>query len=171
MQDFVEIGENLVFLAMTIASVIALGVFLERILYYRKSMGKLNDQFLTEVRHALHEKPEVTWEAPLTHTSSYWRFVHFALRQIGMNRKGLDESLEGQIISEKIEFEKRLPILNTLGNNAPFIGLLGTVLGVIKAFYPTVNSCIRACFQATNSNITNADISRLLIYNYIQNGE
>ncbi|GBF50890.1 TolQ-like transport protein [Leptospira ryugenii] len=135
MQDFVEIGENLVFLAMTIASVIALGVFLERILYYRKSMGKLNDQFLTEVRHALHEKPEVTWEAPLTHTSSYWRFVHFALRQIGMNRKGLDESLEGQIISEKIEFEKRLPILNTLGNNAPFIGLLGTVLGVIKAFY------------------------------------
>jgi biopolymer transport protein ExbB len=25
--------------------------------------------------------------------------------------------------------------LNTLGNNAPFIGLLGTVLGVIKAFY------------------------------------
>lgn len=47
----------------------------------------------------------------------------------------MDESLDGQILSEKLELEKRLPILNTLGNNAPFIGLLGTVLGVIKAFY------------------------------------
>jgi len=135
MQEFVEIGESLVFFAMTIASVIAFAVFLERLLYFRKTMGKINDEFLTQVRSALHEKPEITWEAPLTHTSSYWRFVHFALRQIGLGRKGLDESLEGQILTEKLELEKRLPILNTLGNNAPFIGLLGTVLGVIKAFY------------------------------------
>jgi biopolymer transport protein ExbB len=135
MQEFVEIGEDLVFLAMTIASIVAFAVFLERLLYFRKTMGKINDSFLTEVRSALHEKPEITWESPLTHTSSYWRFVHFALRQIGLGRKGLDESLEGQILSEKLELEKRLPILNTLGNNAPFIGLLGTVLGVIKAFY------------------------------------
>ncbi|TGL62273.1 MotA/TolQ/ExbB proton channel family protein [Leptospira ognonensis] len=135
MQEFVEIGEELVFLAMTIASIVAFAVFLERLLYFRKTMGKINDEFLTQVRGSLHEKPEITWEAPLTHTSSYWRFVHFALRQIGLGRKGLDESLEGQILSEKLELEKRLPILNTLGNNAPFIGLLGTVLGVIKAFY------------------------------------
>jgi biopolymer transport protein ExbB len=31
--------------------------------------------------------------------------------------------------------QKRLTILATLGNNAPFIGLFGTVLGVIKAFH------------------------------------
>jgi biopolymer transport protein ExbB len=31
--------------------------------------------------------------------------------------------------------QKRLMILATLGNNAPFIGLFGTVLGVIKAFH------------------------------------
>lgn len=135
MQEFVEIGEELVFLAMTIASIVAFAVFLERLLFFRKTMGKVNDEFLTQVRNALHEKPEITWEAPLTHTSSYWRFVHFALRQIGLGRKGLEESLEGQILSEKLDLEKRLPILNTLGNNAPFIGLLGTVLGVIKAFY------------------------------------
>lgn len=46
-----------------------------------------------------------------------------------------------------------------------------TALFNSNASNPTVNSCIRGCFQATNSNITNADISRLLIYNYIQNGE
>jgi biopolymer transport protein ExbB len=30
--------------------------------------------------------------------------------------------------------EKNLLVLGTLGNNAPFIGLFGTVLGIIKAF-------------------------------------
>jgi biopolymer transport protein ExbB/TolQ len=30
--------------------------------------------------------------------------------------------------------ERRLTLLGTLGNNAPFVGLLGTVLGVIRAF-------------------------------------
>jgi biopolymer transport protein ExbB len=35
----------------------------------------------------------------------------------------------------KISLEKRLGILATFGNNAPFIGLFGTVLGIIKAFH------------------------------------
>lgn len=34
----------------------------------------------------------------------------------------------------RLVLEKRLSILATFGNNAPFIGLFGTVLGVIKAF-------------------------------------
>jgi biopolymer transport protein ExbB len=35
----------------------------------------------------------------------------------------------------RIEYERRLAFLGTLGNNAPFIGLFGTVLGVIRAFF------------------------------------
>lgn len=35
----------------------------------------------------------------------------------------------------KIALEERLGILATMGNNAPFIGLFGTVLGVIQAFH------------------------------------
>ncbi|WP_297888318.1 MotA/TolQ/ExbB proton channel family protein [Sulfurihydrogenibium sp.] len=35
----------------------------------------------------------------------------------------------------RMQLEKRLGILATFGNNAPFIGLFGTVLGVIKAFH------------------------------------
>jgi biopolymer transport protein ExbB len=34
----------------------------------------------------------------------------------------------------RIEMDKNLGVLGTLGNNAPFIGLFGTVLGIIKAF-------------------------------------
>jgi biopolymer transport protein ExbB len=35
----------------------------------------------------------------------------------------------------RIDYERRLAFLGTLGNNAPFVGLFGTVLGVIRAFF------------------------------------
>jgi biopolymer transport protein ExbB len=35
---------------------------------------------------------------------------------------------------QKMKLERRLAFLGTLGNNAPFIGLFGTVIGVVKAF-------------------------------------
>jgi len=38
------------------------------------------------------------------------------------------------IEDERLRYEQRIAFLGTLGNNAPFVGLFGTVLGVIKAF-------------------------------------
>jgi biopolymer transport protein ExbB len=35
----------------------------------------------------------------------------------------------------KLRMEKRLAFLGTLGSNAPFIGLLGTVIGIIRAVH------------------------------------
>ncbi|MFA6316760.1 MAG: MotA/TolQ/ExbB proton channel family protein [Elusimicrobiota bacterium] len=49
-------------------------------------------------------------------------------------REAMLEGLESRLSLERRRLEKRLLILGTLGNNAPFIGLLGTVLGVIHAF-------------------------------------
>jgi len=46
-----------------------------------------------------------------------------------------EEALQSALIEERLKLEKNLIILGTLGNNAPFLGLFGTVLGIIKAFY------------------------------------
>jgi biopolymer transport protein ExbB/TolQ len=46
----------------------------------------------------------------------------------------VEEVMTARWLRERIQLEKRLIILSTLGNNAPFIGLFGTVLGIIKAF-------------------------------------
>ena len=35
---------------------------------------------------------------------------------------------------QRMRLERRLAFLGTLGNNAPFIGLLGTVIGIVQAF-------------------------------------
>ncbi len=45
-----------------------------------------------------------------------------------------EEAMAGAAALQRIKLEKRLAFLGTLGNNAPFIGLLGTVIGIVGAF-------------------------------------
>jgi biopolymer transport protein ExbB/TolQ len=42
--------------------------------------------------------------------------------------------MDGASALQRLKLEKRLAFLGTLGNNAPFIGLLGTVIGIVAAF-------------------------------------
>jgi biopolymer transport protein ExbB len=44
------------------------------------------------------------------------------------------ELMDSMTMKQQQRFDKRLIILGTVGSNAPFVGLLGTVLGIIKAF-------------------------------------
>ena len=44
-------------------------------------------------------------------------------------------AIDGAKARERIRLERHLSFLATLGSNAPFIGLFGTVLGIIKAFH------------------------------------
>lgn len=56
---------------------------------------------------------------------------------VGHAARGPDavrEVIAGTVERVRIEYEIRLAFLGTLGNNAPFIGLFGTVLGIIRAF-------------------------------------
>jgi biopolymer transport protein ExbB len=45
-----------------------------------------------------------------------------------------EEAMAGATALQRMKLEKRLAYLGTLGNNAPFIGLFGTVVGIIQAF-------------------------------------
>ena len=47
---------------------------------------------------------------------------------------GFTEVFNTFILTEKPDLEKFLPVLATIASNAPFIGLFGTVLGIMKAF-------------------------------------
>jgi biopolymer transport protein ExbB len=43
--------------------------------------------------------------------------------------------MDGAAQMAKLRMEKRLAFLGTLGSNAPFLGLLGTVIGIVRAFH------------------------------------
>jgi biopolymer transport protein ExbB len=57
----------------------------------------------------------------------------------------------------RVDMEKNLGVLGTLGNNAPFIGLFGTVLGIIKAFADLSKN------QGGGANAVMAGISEALV--------
>ena len=53
---------------------------------------------------------------------------------IDKREKGLEEMMDSHLLALKPKMENRLGFLATVGSNAPFIGLLGTIFGVMEAF-------------------------------------
>ncbi|MFU8806497.1 MAG: MotA/TolQ/ExbB proton channel family protein [Bradymonadaceae bacterium] len=62
------------------------------------------------------------------------RVVLFGMRGLDRGPEAVEDLMAGALSSEKSRYDKRISLLGTTGNNAPFIGLFGTVLGIIGAF-------------------------------------
>jgi biopolymer transport protein ExbB len=61
------------------------------------------------------------------------------------------------IETERLRYERRLAFLGTLGNNAPFVGLFGTVLGIIRAFHDLAAGAVQGLgTQAVMAGIAEA---------------
>jgi len=54
------------------------------------------------------------------------RFIHYSRIKIARFE---------QLEQLKVDLGKRLPIISTIGANAPYVGLLGTVFGIMVTFY------------------------------------
>ncbi len=57
-----------------------------------------------------------------------------AFRNRGRGTQAVEQSMLNVLIGQRQRLDRGLVVLGTLGNNAPFIGLFGTVLGIIQAF-------------------------------------
>ncbi|MGC3998356.1 MAG: MotA/TolQ/ExbB proton channel family protein [Anaeromyxobacter sp.] len=60
--------------------------------------------------------------------------VRATVEHAGKGPDAVAEVVNARIERARLDYEARLAVLGTLGNNAPFIGLFGTVLGIIRAF-------------------------------------
>jgi biopolymer transport protein ExbB len=133
----IDYGEFFIFTMLVLASITALAVGVERAIVFKKNSSKKITVFAENLIQLIRKR-DIKAALNLVKESgdnAYTRFALFSIDHLNEGEDGLTNLMTGKIIEEKISLEKRLTILNTLGNNAPFIGLLGTVLGVIKAFY------------------------------------
>ena len=60
--------------------------------------------------------------------------VHYGLLHRARPRHELEELLSSKRLEERLKLERFLVVLGTMGNTVPFIGLFGTVMGIIQAF-------------------------------------
>src|SRR5580658_2001 len=63
------------------------------------------------------------------------RVVLTALRWVHGGPRALADALDASMANARGQLTRSTYLLGTLGNNAPFVGLLGTVIGVIEAFH------------------------------------
>ena len=63
------------------------------------------------------------------------RVIGAGLEVATMGPDAAERAMAGVVTAEKLRMERGLAFLATVGSNAPFVGLFGTVLGIIKAFH------------------------------------
>ena len=132
---FTLFGAEWVLWLLLFLSVLSLAVILDRILYLRKLKCDFSS-FSQDLSDFLSQKK---WEAAAqlcdSGSSLEAQTAAVGLKLQGQSSEFIQAQMESTIVQERQRMEKGLVILGTLGNNAPFIGLFGTVLGIIKAFH------------------------------------
>ena len=116
-------------------SVISIGLILERLLTLRQVVSR-SQKIKGRMREALQANNlDELEDLGKDRESLEGRALGYGLRHVKENGlNGLPEIINSFALLERPALERSLNFLATIGSNAPFIGLLGTVLGIMKAF-------------------------------------
>jgi biopolymer transport protein ExbB len=115
-------------------SLLSFIIFFERLAFLRRMrtdaesirqllMSRLPGRQIDEIVNAL--KADDSMQA---------RVVVYGMRDAERGPDAVVELCRGAMGIERLRYERGLAVLATVGSNAPFVGLFGTVMGVIMAF-------------------------------------
>jgi biopolymer transport protein ExbB len=127
-------GAGWVLWLMLVLSVISLAIMLERAWLFwslRDDIPALMRELGRLLRAGDLEGARRRLEAS---ASAEAAVVVAGIVEADLGAEAAEEAMAGASALQRTKLEKRLAYLGTLGNNAPFIGLLGTVIGIVGAF-------------------------------------
>ncbi len=126
MEEILSIGELAVLFVLGAASCASLAVFIERFSLLRgiridgeAAVAEIGAGRGAAVAEALGPAGTV---------------VRAGLDNLRLGKAGVREKIDSARAFLRSNLESRVALLGTIGANAPFLGLLGTVLGIIRAF-------------------------------------
>jgi biopolymer transport protein ExbB/TolQ len=132
--EVANIGAEWVLWVLVVLSVLSVAVIVERVIFYarhRVSVGELQVQLVKSLNRGEMEKVAREFSEKRCMEAQVLA-AGLAQHQLGPTSAG--ELMMGALTAQKQQYEKFLSFLATLGSNGPFIGLFGTVLGIIQAF-------------------------------------
>ncbi|RLB51523.1 MAG: MotA/TolQ/ExbB proton channel family protein [Deltaproteobacteria bacterium] len=132
-QIMVGFGAGWVMWLLLFLSVVSVAIILERAWFFNSLRDDLT-QLAGDLRKALGDSVEAARKRMSASPSAEAAVV---LAGLALHNRGADaaeEAMAGAAALQRMKLEKRLAYLATVGNNAPFIGLFGTVIGVVGAF-------------------------------------
>jgi biopolymer transport protein ExbB len=133
-----QYGSRWVLWLLIVLSIAALAVVIERAVLFASSRDD-TARLRAELRRLLRDNDLELARRRLEESPSFEARVAAA----GLEAEGVasaEERMQGESELCKLSMEKNLALLGTLGNNAPFIGLLGTVIGIVRSFHELQSS-------------------------------
>jgi biopolymer transport protein ExbB/TolQ len=115
-------------------SLLSVAVMVERWFFYRRR--KIDFEAVKDEFAKLLDKGDFDAAAKLLakHDSLETNVTLAGLRGYEKGPESVEDLIAGALSRGKSEYERRLSILATLASNSPYIGLFGTVLGIVHSF-------------------------------------
>jgi biopolymer transport protein ExbB len=132
--SMLTLGAAPVMWLMIALSILSLAVMLERALFFHRTgadIDALASAFGERLRHRDLEGARALLSKS---RSSEAAVVRIGMAELRRGASAVREAMAGAALLQRRRLERRLNYLGTLANNAPFIGLFGTVVGIIMAF-------------------------------------
>jgi biopolymer transport protein ExbB len=129
----VDSGATWVLWLLFALSAVSLAIAFERAWVFRSSQGNLGE-LVPKLRRLLRQDAAEAAKFLDSLESVEAKVVAAGLEEARGGPAAAEEAMAAAIGLERKRLEKRLLFLGTVGNNAPFLGLLGTVIGVVGAF-------------------------------------
>ncbi len=127
-------GATLVMYVLIALSVLSIGIIIERWWYFRRRRFNL-DEAVKALQAPLRARDvEAARKALGDSRAVEAEIVRDGLTWFEAGPDSVREILQKGVRERRKGFEGGLVFLGTLGNNSPFVGLFGTVLGVVAAF-------------------------------------
>ncbi len=124
-----------VMIPILILSIIAVYIFFERYFVIRQAQ-KEDKQFMNRIKDYIHDgKVDAALALCNSHDNPVSKMMEKGIKMIGRPIRDVNAALENVGRLEIYKLEKGLPTLATVAGGAPMIGFLGTVMGMIIAFY------------------------------------
>jgi biopolymer transport protein ExbB/biopolymer transport protein TolQ len=128
------LGSTWVMYLLLLLSVFSIAAMVDRWLFFRR-YGRGGEEFGDALIDLLESGDRKAAEGLIArHPAVEAEVIGAALRWIDGGPEALSAAIEGEMTRRRKDLERGMTLLGTLGNNAPFVGLLGTVIGVIVAF-------------------------------------
>jgi biopolymer transport protein ExbB/biopolymer transport protein TolQ len=129
------LGSSWVMYLLLALSVFSIATMIERYVFFRRRSDDVDE--LGEKLIELLARSDRAGAAALLKASRAIeaRVLESGLRYVDCGSDAVTDAIESRMIRERRDIERGSTLLGTLGNNAPFIGLFGTVIGVIIAFH------------------------------------
>ncbi|HET7538419.1 MAG TPA: MotA/TolQ/ExbB proton channel family protein [Polyangiaceae bacterium] len=135
LEKFALMGATWVLYVLVAMSALSIGIIVERWFYFRARSGGA-DSLADALLNALKRGDRRAAEQLLKSNRSIEAEVLLpVLDWLDGGPESVSEALEASLIRKRSDLERGLTWLGTLGNNAPFLGLFGTVIGIIQAFH------------------------------------